>query len=112
MSWTAILVILFLIFIASLSINAFLMWYSWKSIQQIRIYDEELTETINIIINFTNHLKSVYELEMFYGDETLRHLMRHAQDITEVFSQYDLYSEEEIAEEEGIINDDRRREEA
>jgi hypothetical protein len=88
----------------SAALNIFLMWYGWKSLQHIRYYDDELTETVGVISNFTNHLKSVYELETFYGDETLRHLLKHAEDLTEVFDQYNLYSEDEITEEE-LTND-------
>ena len=79
-----------LLLILSLILNIFLMWFAWKSLRQIATYDEELTELIQIIKNFSVHLQSVYEMEMFYGDETLRHLMRHASDIIETFEIYDL----------------------
>jgi|18_taG_2_1085343.scaffolds.fasta_scaffold42516_1 hypothetical protein len=105
MNWILISVILFLILLLSAALNIFLLWYGWKSIQQIKYYDDELTETMTVIHNFTNHLKSVYELEMFYGDETLRHLLRHAQDLTEAFDEPNLYAEDDITEEE-FINDD------
>ena len=36
-----------------------------------------------MIDSFTQHLQSVYELEMFYGDETLGHLMEHAESFNE-----------------------------
>jgi len=104
MSWTIISGILFSMLLLSAALNIFLMWYGWKSLQHIRYYDDELTETVGVISNFTNHLKSVYELETFYGDETLRHLLKHAEDLTEVFDQYNLYSEDEITEEE-LTND-------
>jgi len=48
-------------------------------------------------------------LETFYGDETLRHLLEHAQDLTSVFDQYDLYSDNEITEE--TTNDSAERRE-
>ena len=89
------LIITVLVLILSLAANCGLLWFCYKSIQQIRIYDDELTETVNIIRNFNTHLKSVYEMEMFYGDETLRHLLRHAGDIISVFDSYDLYSDSE-----------------
>lgn len=104
MMWIIILVILSLILTMSLILNGFLIWYAIKSIKQIRYYDDELTETIGAIQIFTNHLKSVYDLEMFYGDETLRHLLRHAQDLTATFDEYVLYSQDDITEEE-FIND-------
>jgi len=75
-------------------------------LKQVKYYDEELTENITVINNFTNHLKSVYELETFYGDETLRRLLEHAEDLTSVFDQYQLYSDDDITEEE-LTDDDK-----
>ena len=104
MSWTVIAGILLFLLTISLVIHGAAVWYMINLLKQVKYYDEELTENITVINNFTNHLKSVYELETFYGDETLRHLLEHAQDLTSVFDQYSLYSDDEITEE--IINDD------
>ena len=100
MSWLAISAILLLLLTLSLLIHGAAVWYVFNLLKQVKYYDEELTENITVINNFTNHLRSVYELEMFYGDETLRHLLQHAQDLTSVFDQYELYSENNILEEE------------
>jgi len=83
-------IILFLALTLSITLNLFLAWFAWKSLKQIASYDEELTELIQIIKNFSVHLQSVHDMEMFYGDETLRHLMRHATDIIQTFEAYDL----------------------
>ena len=105
MNWIIISVILFLVLLLSGALNIFLLWYSWRSIQHIRYYDNELSEVIGVIKTFTNHLKGVYNMETFYGDETLRHLLRHAEDLTDVFDQYDSLESDDITEEE-LINDD------
>ena len=78
----------------SIFMNIFLMWYVWRALQQVSYYDLEMKEVVGVIQNFTSHLSVVYEMEMFYGDETLRHLLQHAKDLTEAFNQYDTYSEE------------------
>ena len=105
MSWTLIFIILLLILIVSLVVHGAVAWYLINLVNQVKYYDEELTENITVINNFTNHLKSVYELETFYGDETLRHLLAHAEDLTSVFDQYQLYSDNDITEEE-LTDDD------
>jgi hypothetical protein len=87
--------ILSLILLLSVTINIFLIWFSWKSLKQIAEYDEELKEISIIMKRFTDHLKGVYELEAYYGDETLRHLLRHAIDIITVFESYDLLLQDE-----------------
>jgi hypothetical protein len=83
------------IILVSISVNAFLVWFSWKSLKQIAQYDEELREISDIMKKFCNHLKGVYEMEIFYGDETLRHLLRHAGDIIALFESYDLLLQDE-----------------
>ena len=87
--------ILSLMLLLSATINIFLIWFSWRSLKQIAEYDEELKEISLIMKRFTGHLKGVYELETFYGDETLRHLLRHAIDIISVFESYDLLLQDE-----------------
>lgn len=106
MSWLAISGILILMLTISLALHAAAVWYVFNLLKQVKYYDEELTENITVINNFTNHLKSVYELETFYGDETLRHLLAHAEDLTSVFDQYQLYSDDDITGEE-LQDDDQ-----
>ena len=38
---------------------------------------------INAIESYKKHLGAVYELPMFYGDETLRSLLNHTKDLSE-----------------------------
>ena len=91
MTLSLIIVAAMLLFSATL--NLFLIWFVYKSAQQIRFYDDEIRSILTAIKSFNNHINSVHEMEMFYGDETLRHLMRHSQDIVDVFSNYDLFSD-------------------
>ena len=91
MSWIAVATIFILML--SLITNIFFVWFAYRLTRQIRFYDDELRDIVIIVKNFTNHLNSVHELEMFYGDETLRHLLRHSREIVDTFSSYDLFSE-------------------
>ncbi len=52
-----------------------------------------------MIEEFSTHLKSVYELEMFYGDDTLKSLMDHASQLSERLEDLDLVVNEERKEE-------------
>ena len=87
--------ILSIMLLLSAFINVFLVWFSWKSLKQIAEYDEELREVSSIMKRFASHLKNVYEMEAFYGDETLRHLLRHAIDIMDLFESYELLLQDE-----------------
>ncbi len=107
MSSTLVSGILVLMLLVSIVAHIATVWYMINLLKQVKYYDEELTENITVINNFTNHLKSVYELETFYGDETLRHLLQHAQDLTSVFDQYNLYSDSDFIEE--VVDDNNTR---
>jgi len=90
---TLSLIVLLCVSLVSIALNVFLIWFVYRSSQQIRSYDDEIRSILTAIQNFNTHLTSVHEMEMFYGDETLRHLMRHSQAIVEVFDNYDLFSD-------------------
>ena len=41
-----------------------------------------------IIDNFADHVDQVHEMEMFYGDDTLQHLLKHSKDLSEIIRDY------------------------
>jgi len=92
------------LFMLSCLANLFFVWYSWRMLQRLNFYEIELHEILGAIKNFTNHLSTVYEMEMFYGDETLQYLLRHAKDLTEAFDQHELDTLQSPVEE--IIDDE------
>ncbi len=87
-------IVLSVIVVLLLAAVAFLVWFTYNLTRQIRYYDDELREIVAIVRDFTEHLDAVHEMEMFYGDETLRNLLRHSKEIVNTFSSYDL--EEDI----------------
>ena len=108
--------IIILICSISLGINIFLIWYIYNALKQIRgdqiqIYGliEELEDLQEIIKIYVDHLKVVADMEIFYGDETLRELMRHGDTVISVFKEYhNSYSP--LLERGGDINDDQNEE--
>ena len=59
---------------------------------------------------FTNHLQSIYEMEMFYGDETLGGLIEHARSFNEQMETFDFiyqFAETENYEDEMETIDDK-----
>ena len=58
-------------------------------------------DTFLAISKFREHLQSIYELELFYGDETLNALLEHTRDLEIYLSESQIFlslSEEEIEE--------------
>jgi hypothetical protein len=62
----------------STTFNVIMFIYARGTISRLLSVSEELGDLKRMVDNFAEHLKSVYELEMFYGDATLEHLMEHA----------------------------------
>ena len=70
-------------------------WYIRQAVKQIRVseqYTYEIIEGIEelkiAMESYVNHVGVVNEMEMFYGDETLRELIRHGKDLVETFEDY------------------------
>ena len=71
-------IILSLVLFASTLANVGLILYVRATLLRLLYVSEELGDLQDMINSFANHVKRVYELEMFYGDQTLQALMEHA----------------------------------
>ncbi len=95
----------------SLLLNSVLIWLSVKQARNLSYISENANDLVDIVANYRNHLRKIYEMEMFYGDETLEYLMEHTRSLVGILEeQYgDImfiaepleinYKEQEIAEE-------------
>jgi len=92
-------IILIAILSLSLIFNVGLIVYVRVAIVHLLSISEELGDLQAMVDSFSEHLKSVYELEMFYGDETLAHLLEHARSFTEQLDTFEyIYSLTEESE--------------
>lgn len=82
-------VILGVILLASLSVNGLLIYYTRISIMKFSLISEGIQALKDSVEGFSEHLKYVYELEMYYGDETLAALIEHARELSNSFEEYD-----------------------
>lgn len=85
-----IIVVLILLLI-SICINVLFGWYAFKMVKRFLAVEETFQIFDSQMGEFSEHLKSVYELEMFYGDTNLEALIQHTKFITEAYD--DLKSE-------------------
>ena len=78
------------LFIISSVVNVVFLLYARWLLKNIVIINEDV-EAVSLMINdFSEHIKGVHELEMFYGDETLASLMRHSKELSEKLENIDL----------------------
>tara|TARA_R110002074_G_scaffold251622_2_gene423154 strand:+ start:4745 stop:5095 length:351 start_codon:yes stop_codon:yes gene_type:complete len=62
----------------SLLFNVGVFIYARAAIVRLLSVSEELGDLNQMVNSFASHLKVVYELDSFYGDQTLAHLLQHA----------------------------------
>jgi hypothetical protein len=69
--------------------NVALAVYARAAIVRLLSVADELYDLKDMSNSLLSHLQSVYELEMFYGDETLGSLMNHARSYTDQFETFE-----------------------
>ena len=62
----------------SVVVNVGMILYARAVMSRLLFVSEELGDLQTMVDAFAKHVKSVYELEMFYGDANLEHLLNHA----------------------------------
>ena len=84
----------------SVILNIGIFVYARTAISHLLLVSEELGDLQQIIDTFASHIKTVYELDTFYGDQTLEHLLHHAVSLGEQLETFEyIYS---LTEREGI----------
>jgi hypothetical protein len=61
----------------SAAANCFLLWFTREQSQRLSYVSQNLGDLVELLVSYKNHLKKVYSLETFYGDETLQYLLEH-----------------------------------
>jgi len=72
----------------SVIINLLLLWYIKGILTKLLFISENSDDLLNILDNFSNHLNAIYELETFYGEPVLEHLVQHSRQIVEEIKNY------------------------
>ena len=72
-----------------LCIVGFLLWYSIGLLRKIWALSANIDDAQYMIASFREHLEKVYQLESFYGDETLRNLLAHANSTYDILEPYE-----------------------
>ena len=80
-------IILICVSCVSVGLNILFFAYARSAITRLLTVSEELGDLQEMISRFSEHVRSVYSLEMFYGDETLKYLMDHATSLNEQLEQ-------------------------
>ena len=102
---TTLEITLVIVLLISITANYLAFWYMRRVLPGFIYTSQNLQDLTALVANYRKHLKNVYEMEMFHGDETIKYLMSHTTSLLEILEDYeDVYSIvtplEEIYEEE------------
>ena len=94
----------------SVLLNVGIFVYARIAITKLLNIAEELWDLQQMVDSFAEHIETVYELETFYGDQTLQNLLAHAASFNKHLETFEhIYSL--IEEEEDVESDQRSSEE-
>ena len=71
----------------SIVVNLFLAWYGYLLIRKVLYVSSNTTEILIAVDRYKKHINGVYELETFYGDETLKSLLDHTGELSTFLSE-------------------------
>ena len=104
-------IILGICLLISIILNVSVAWYLYKVVPKVIFVSRNIQDLTELIVNYRSHLKAVYGLETFYGDETLQGLLDHTKSLSILLEEYESIAnmttieEEENYEEENEIED-------
>ena len=87
-----------MLFISVILNVVFILYCRWL-INNYRALTQDIQTIQEMISAFIEHLTGIYELEMFYGDQTLSSLMQHGKELREALGDIDLLEEYDNTEE-------------
>ena len=95
----------------TMMLSLFVFIYARSAISRLLTAAEEMSDLKIMIDNFDEHLREVYSLETFYGDQTLQGLMDHSRSLSEQLENFEfLYSLVEFEEEDNEEIDNQEEE--
>lgn len=73
----------FILFLISLVINGIFAWYIRKLINQFKSAISSVSEIQSLMDEYAFHIKTVSEMETYYGDTTIENLLKHTKDMVD-----------------------------
>ena len=64
------------------------VWYVRGLLRVMYQMTMDVQEMEDRMVEFSKHLDNVYEMEMFYGDETLAQLIRHSKEVVDSVNKF------------------------
>ena len=97
---------IYLLLAVSLTLNIVFVWYIRKILSKFW-YDVEARDSfVNMLTQYEEALQSVYKLEEFYGEETIKKAIQQTRFVEEACKEYKKILETEVDETQGSAEED------
>jgi len=85
------LLIFFLVI--SVTLNGVLLWYIRKMLGQLLSVSGNMGNLVEDLASYQDHLQQLYEMEMYYGEPSIKNLIVHSREIIEHVREFnDVYN--------------------
>ena len=85
------LVIFFLVI--SVILNGILLWYIRKMLGKLLSVSDNMGNLVEDLTSYQNHLQQLYEMEMYYGEPSIKNLIVHSRQIIDHVKEFnDVYN--------------------
>jgi hypothetical protein len=70
-----------ILFLISLIFNIGLSYLLYRTLRRALYFSDNIDEIIFSLQSFQGHLSDVYQMETFYGDDTLQNMLDHSREL-------------------------------
>jgi len=99
----------YIILILSILLNIGSALYIVYLLRNLLFVSENIEDMKQSLYDFRDHLESLYGLETFYGDQTLKNLIIHSKDICEDIEEFDSDFSSEYEKENEVIDEEEEK---
>ena len=97
--------------IISIIANLFLFWFAREQSTKITYVSQNIGDLVELVSSYRDHLKAIYQLDTYYGDENIKFLFDHTRSLLTVIEEEysditSLTDPLEVEFEEAIINEE------
>ena len=75
--------------IISTVINIFFVWYVYNLLKKLLFVSDNMEDFLDTLQNYSDHVESVYNMETYYGDETIDRLLQHSKEVVKEIKTYE-----------------------
>ena len=73
--------------LASVTANFFAFWYIRRVLSKLMFVGENLSDLVDLLNVYKSHLRGIYNLEQYYGDEDIKTVMSHTTSLIELLDE-------------------------